>query len=67
MPGEEPPGEDTASLNTLTLTERAGRTTLTVLSVYPNKDIRDIVIQSGMEDGMQDAYDLLEEAAVSLA
>jgi hypothetical protein len=32
----------------------------------PDKQVRDMIIESGMEAGMQDAYDLLEEAAVSL-
>ncbi|HLC04549.1 MAG TPA: SRPBCC family protein, partial [Anaerolineales bacterium] len=70
MPGMEVPpeqGDDSAAVNTVTLTERAGRTTATMLSEYPSQEIRDMVIQSGMEAGMQDAYDLLEEVAVSLA
>ena len=33
----------------------------------PSKEIRDAVVDSGMEAGMQDAMDLLEEVAVSLA
>jgi hypothetical protein len=32
----------------------------------PSKEIRDTIIHSGMEDGLQDALDLLEEIAVSL-
>jgi hypothetical protein len=40
---------------------------MTVLIKFPSKEIRDIVISSGMEAGMQDAYDLLEEVAVSLS
>ncbi|MEX2539886.1 MAG: SRPBCC family protein [Actinomycetota bacterium] len=53
-------------LNTLTLVEADGRTTLTLLSECSTQEIRDTVISSGMEDGMQDAYDLLEQVAVSL-
>jgi len=56
-----------ASLNTLSLTEQGGRTTLTILSDFPSREIRDLVIETGMEAGMQDAMDLLEEVAVSLA
>ena len=70
MPGMEMPqeqGDDSAAVNTLTLTEKAGRTTLTILSDYPSREIRDIVIETGMEAGMQDAMDLLEEVAISLA
>ena len=62
-----PGGDEGGSLNTLTLIESDGRTTMTVLCEYPSQEIRDMVIQSGMEAGMQDAYDLLEEVAVSLA
>jgi hypothetical protein len=32
----------------------------------PSKEIRDAIIDSGMEAGMQDAMDLLEEVAISL-
>jgi len=53
-------------LNTLTLTEADGRTTLTILVQCPSKDVRDAIIDSGMEAGMQDAMDLLEQVAVSL-
>jgi uncharacterized protein YndB with AHSA1/START domain len=31
-----------------------------------SRDVRDAIIASGMEDGLQDALDLLEEIAVSL-
>jgi uncharacterized protein YndB with AHSA1/START domain len=58
------PGEGT--LNTLTLTEVDGRTSLTILVQAPSKEIRDAIIDSGMEAGMQDAMDLLEQVAVSL-
>jgi uncharacterized protein YndB with AHSA1/START domain len=54
------------TLNTLTLTEENGRTTLTILVEAPSKDVRDAIIESGMEDGLQDALDLLEGVAISL-
>ncbi len=57
---------DAAVLDTLTLTEADGRTTLTILVQHEKKEHRDAHIESGMEDGMQDAMDLLEEVAVSL-
>ena len=53
-------------LNTLTLTEEDRRTNLSVLVQAPNKTVRDAIIDSGMEAGMQDAMDLLEEVAISL-
>jgi uncharacterized protein YndB with AHSA1/START domain len=57
---------DAEALNTLTLTEADGRTTLTILVQHASKEHRDAHINSGMEDGLQDALDLLEQVAVSL-
>jgi uncharacterized protein YndB with AHSA1/START domain len=54
------------TLNTATFTEEDGRTTLTILVEAPSKEIRDAIIASGMEAGMQDAMDLLEQVAISL-
>ena len=64
----EMPGltEDDATTNTMELTERDGRTILTVVTQCPTPEIRDAIIASGMEAGMQDAYDLLEDVAKSL-
>jgi uncharacterized protein YndB with AHSA1/START domain len=64
MPQEDGPEQGT--LNTATFTEEDGRTTLTVLVEAPSKEIRDAIIASGMEAGMQDALDLLEQVAISL-
>src|SRR6478609_3138865 len=61
-----PDADQHAALNTLTLTERDGRTLLTVLVEHPTREGRDAHINSGMEPGMQDAFDLLEQVAVSL-
>jgi hypothetical protein len=43
-----------------------GRTILTVLVQHTSKEDRDAHIDSGMEAGLQDALDLLEQVAVSL-
>ena len=59
-------GVEEGTLNTLSLDETDGRTTMTVLVQAPSKEIRDAIIESGMEAGMQDALDLLEEVAASL-
>ena len=61
-----PDAEEHAALDTLTLTEVDGRTTLTILVEHPTKEGRDAHINSGMEAGMQDAMDLLEQVAVSI-
>lgn len=56
-----------AALNTVTFREAGGRTTLTVLVDAPSRDVRDAIIDSGMEGGMQEGLDLLEQAAIELA
>ena len=62
-----PEGEsEEGALNTLTLTEADGRTTLSLLVQHASQESRDMHINSGMEDGLQDALDLVEELAVSL-
>jgi uncharacterized protein YndB with AHSA1/START domain len=58
-----PEGE---ALDTLTLTEADGRTTLTLLVEHTSKEHRDAHINSGMEAGLQDALDLLEQLVISL-
>lgn len=59
-------GADESSLTTVTLKEADGRTTMTVLSEYASQDVRDAVIASGMETGMQKSYDALEQVAAGL-
>ena len=57
---------DEEAVNTATFTEADGRTTLAILVQHSSKEARDAHIDSGMEAGMQDAFDLLEQVAVSL-
>src|SRR5262249_23036016 len=59
--------EEGGTVNTATFTEEGGRTTFTLLIQAANKTSRDAIIESGMEDGLQDALDLLEQTAQSLA
>jgi uncharacterized protein YndB with AHSA1/START domain len=59
---------DNPSLNEMTLEDLGdGRTKMTVLCQYDSPQTREAVIASGMEAGMQDAYDLIEELARELA
>jgi uncharacterized protein YndB with AHSA1/START domain len=58
--------KDGATVNTASFTEADGRTTVTLLVQATNKISRDAIIDSGMEGGLQDALDLLEQVAVSL-
>jgi uncharacterized protein YndB with AHSA1/START domain len=57
---------DTESVVTSVLTEENGKTRLTVTCLYPSVEVRDIVIQSGMERGAGISYDRLEEVAQEL-
>jgi uncharacterized protein YndB with AHSA1/START domain len=57
---------DAAALTTVTLDEQDGRTTATLLVRHERKEHRDAHVASGMEDGLQDALDLLEQLAASL-
>jgi uncharacterized protein YndB with AHSA1/START domain len=51
---------------TLTLEERDGKTAITETSLYPSVEIRDAVIQSGMEGGAAEGYDRMEELLKTL-
>ena len=57
---------DAASVSTATFTEADGRTTLTILVQHTSKEHRDIHVNSGMEGGLQEALDHLEQVARSL-
>jgi uncharacterized protein YndB with AHSA1/START domain len=57
---------DAEAVNTITFTERNGLTTLDVLAQHKTKEHRDAHVNSGMEAGMQEAMDLLEQVAVSM-
>ncbi|HET6547205.1 MAG TPA: SRPBCC family protein [Solirubrobacter sp.] len=61
---EGAPGSPAVVTNTFE--EDAGRTLLTMVTVVESREVRDAIIESGMEGGMQEGMDLLEELAVSL-
>ncbi len=61
---EAPEGD--APLNIVTFTEAEGRTLLRLRTQCPSKEVRDLIINSGMEGGMQEGMDLLEQVAISL-
>jgi uncharacterized protein YndB with AHSA1/START domain len=61
-----PPSDAGDVLNVVDFVERDGRTTLDLLVQCPNQEIRDAIVGSGMEIGMQEQYDVLEEFLVSL-
>jgi uncharacterized protein YndB with AHSA1/START domain len=46
---------------TAVFVEQRGKTTMTATVLYPSKEVRDAVIQSGMEHGAAESYDKLAE------
>jgi len=63
VPGA-PEGEGV--LNIVTFTEVDGRTVLTLLVQTHNRQERDMIVSSGMEVGMQEQLELLDQVASSL-
>ena len=57
---------DAQAVDTITFAEVDGRTTLTMLVQHTSKEDRDGHINSGMEGGMQESMDALEQVAISL-
>jgi uncharacterized protein YndB with AHSA1/START domain len=66
MPGGEDAPEPDAPLNVVTFAEADSRTTLELLVRCPTKELRDMILESGMETGMQEQMDALEELAISM-
>ena len=62
---EAPPGFE-APVNTVVLSDTSGGTRLTLLTDCHSKALRDLIVDSGMEAGVQDQMDVLEEVARSL-
>ena len=60
------PFPDAESVVTSLLTEENGKTRLTAICIYPSKEVRDIVIGTGMEKGAAASYDRLEDLAAEL-
>jgi uncharacterized protein YndB with AHSA1/START domain len=61
-----PEGTAEPALNVVTFTEAEGRTTLSLLMQVESRAVRDMIIDSGMEGGMQEGMDLLEQVAIAL-
>jgi uncharacterized protein YndB with AHSA1/START domain len=58
---------EAGALSTTTFDESGARTKVSILVRHQNKENRDAHIASGMEDGMQEALNYLEEVARSLS
>jgi uncharacterized protein YndB with AHSA1/START domain len=66
MPPDEAPGGGEPPVTIVTFAEADGRTTLTQLMQCHTKELRDLILESGMESGMQESMDALEQVAISL-
>jgi len=66
-----PNGDADPAVVTYTFTESddgsGARTALRVLTEVSSRQVRDMIIETGMEGGMQEAMDALEKVAISLA
>ncbi|MGH9243601.1 MAG: SRPBCC family protein [Acidimicrobiales bacterium] len=58
---EEDPNHDAYVLVTMTLDEVDGVTTMTQLVQHPSQEVRDAILATGMESGMQVSFDRLED------
>ena len=55
------------TVNTLTLTESGGRTTITLTITYPSKAACDAALETGMKDGMDVSFARLDQLVRTLA
>ncbi len=60
-------GDWPETLNTLTLSEEGGKTTITNTVLYPSKEARDAALQTGMKEGMSGSFDRLAEHLRTMA
>jgi uncharacterized protein YndB with AHSA1/START domain len=60
------PFPDAGSVVTCDLLEENGKTRMNVRAEYPSKEVRDMVISTGMAKGAAISYDRLEEVATGL-
>ncbi|HJR61800.1 MAG TPA: SRPBCC family protein [Vicinamibacterales bacterium] len=60
------PFPDAESVVTTVLTEENGKTRLTVTASYPSLEVRNMVLETGMERGAGISYDRLEDVAAEL-
>ena len=55
------------TLNTLTLTEAGGKTTVEQRILYPSREARDAALQTGMKEGMSAGFKRLDEYLRAIA
>jgi uncharacterized protein YndB with AHSA1/START domain len=55
------------TLNTVALSEKDGRTTITQTVLYPSKQARDAALKTGMKEGVARSFDRLAEYVAGLS
>jgi uncharacterized protein YndB with AHSA1/START domain len=54
-------GDWPETINTVTLSEEDGKTTITQTVLYPSQEARDAALETGMKDGVSESFDRLAE------
>jgi uncharacterized protein YndB with AHSA1/START domain len=54
-------GDWPETLNTVVLSEKDGKTTMTLTVLYPSKEAREAALQTGMKEGASQSFDRLAE------
>jgi uncharacterized protein YndB with AHSA1/START domain len=65
-PDADPADEEHAPIITTTFSEVSGRTVLALLTDAGSRQLRDVILNSGMEEGVQEGFELLEQIAADL-
>lgn len=60
-------GDWPETTNTLVLSEKDGKTTMTMTVLYPSKEARDAAMKTGMTDGADTSFDRLAEHLRTMA
>lgn len=67
-PGTRPDSEEGAVVTTVTFEEAdGGATVVRIRTNAGSKEVRDMIAQSGMEGGVREQFEIIEELAASLA
>jgi uncharacterized protein YndB with AHSA1/START domain len=60
-------GDWPETINTVTLSEEDGKTTITQTVLYPSQEARDAALETGMKDGVSQSFDRLAEHVRNMA
>jgi uncharacterized protein YndB with AHSA1/START domain len=60
-------GDWPETLNTVVLTEKNGKTTMTLTILYPSMEARDAALKTGMKDGVEMSFNRLAQHLESIA